>query len=515
MIFHANGKYELMKNNFRYSAWMINALIFSLPIFTFFYLQYGNKVDIQSHHRLFVVFVQLLSFAGLMMLHRRYKEIYSKLSHSVFQLLTINELFEKIRKNISAKSLIQIMLEKAMAVSNSQIGSVFKFEPENNRFCVVASKGLKGGLEDFYINVEDSLVNCIVVDKKPLLVQNMEADSRINKINNPKYGPPSFLSMPIFVKEKLFGVLNLSCKETKEAYGPYDEKIMAIITGEIGLALENTRLHAKNKKVSRGQKKNFEKTICTEELFGQKISAYKRAGRLSLLGEIVENIAQEVKNPINDIISYAEILKDRFSEQCQDVDISDRIIKKGDRVAKIVNSILSFAQCQKEECCPANIRDIICDTLSLVKSLIIKNDIKFSVDIPSDLIKVKVRRKEIQQVFLDIIDNACFALNQRFPKFSEYKFFELKSDTVEVDNRKYIRTIFHDGGIGIPETTLNNIWDPFFSTKPEGEGTGLGLAISKAIIINHGGRIWVESVENQYTKVIVDLPTYKGWEITK
>jgi two-component system NtrC family sensor kinase len=314
--------------------------------------------------------------------------------------------------------------------------------------------------------------------------------------------------MPIFVRDQVFGVLNLSCKETKAIFGPDDEKIMAIITGEIGLALENVLLNSQITNAPKAPKIRFEETVYFDDLFKKKISEYKRAGHLAVLGEMAENIAHDIKNPVGGIIGFAEILRDQFNERGQEADIPNRIIKEGDQVAKIANRLLFFTQGIKEEYCPASIKDILYSTLSFAESRIIKNDIKFSVDMPADLLMVKVRSKEIQQVFLSIISNACFALNQRFPKFSEYKFLKINSERLVIHDRTYVRTVFHDGGIGIPEAILDKIFTPFFSTKPAGEGTGLGLGVSNVIIRDHGGNIRVETVENEFTKIIVDLPAY-------
>ena len=74
-----------------------------------------------------------------------------------------------------------------------------------------------------------------------------------------------------------------------------------------------------------------------------------------------------------------------------------------------------------------------------------------------------------------------------------------------------MRVVFHDRGAGIPESALPSVFDPFFSTKPEGEGTGLGLSISYGIVQDHKGRIHYESVEGEYTKAVVDLRIDNGW----
>lgn len=235
-----------------------------------------------------------------------------------------------------------------------------------------------------------------------------------------------------------------------------------------------------------------------------------RAGHLASLGELAAGVAHEINNPINGIISYAEILKDQFTEQGEDDEIATRIIKEGDRIAAIVKNLLYFARDRKNEQNPARVKDILADALKLVESQIKKDAIKLSLDVSSDLPMIKARSQEIQQVFLNILSNARYALNQRFPKFNEDKFLQIKAETIELEGRQHVRTTFYDGGTGIPENIMDKISNPFFSNKPQGEGTGLGLSISHGLVKSHGGRLWFESIEGEYTKVKVDLPVNNG-----
>ena len=115
------------------------------------------------------------------------------------------------------------------------------------------------------------------------------------------------------------------------------------------------------------------------------------------------------------------------------------------------------------------------------------------MDVPYDLPKIKVRSQEIQQVFLNILSNARYALNQRFPGLNKDKLLEIKAEAIEINSRMHVRTSFYDRGMGIPRDIMDKISNPFFSTKPQGEGTGLGLSISHGIIKSHDGRIWFES----------------------
>lgn len=238
-----------------------------------------------------------------------------------------------------------------------------------------------------------------------------------------------------------------------------------------------------------------------------------RVGHLSSLGELAAGVAHEINNPITGIISFAEILKDQCNEQGEDDEIPASIIEEGVRVAAIVKNLLSFARDRKEEYSPVHIRDILANTLGLAERQIHKDGIKFSMDVPVDLPKIKARSQEIQQVFLNIISNARYALNRRYSGFNNEKLFEIKCETTKIEGKKHIRTTFFDTGTGIPENILDKISNPFFTTKPKGEGTGLGLSISHGIIENHGGKLRSESVEGEFTKVMIDLPVDNGREL--
>lgn len=237
-----------------------------------------------------------------------------------------------------------------------------------------------------------------------------------------------------------------------------------------------------------------------------------RAGHLASLGELAAGVAHEINNPINGIINYAEILKDRFCKKGEDEEIPGRIIKEGDRVAQIVKNLLSFSADRKDEHSTVGIKDIFSDTLGLAEKHIFKDGIKFNMDLPYDLPMIRANSNEIQQVFLNIISNARYALNQRFPEYHKDKILEIRGETVKINGREYVRITFYDSGTGIPENILDKISNPFFSTKPHGDGTGLGLSISYGIIKNHKGKLRFDSVEGKYTKVIVDLPMDKVLE---
>jgi len=195
----------------------------------------------------------------------------------------------------------------------------------------------------------------------------------------------------------------------------------------------------------------------------------QHAQRMDAIGTLAAGVAHEINNPISGIIGYAEILKDSNQKQTLENDILDRIIKEADRIAGIVKNLLSFARDRHEEKSLANIKDILSSTLGLIEKRLMKDGIQLSVNIPDGLPDINVRSHEIQQVFLNILNNAHYGLNQRSIEWNGEKFLNINCEINESEGKRFVRTAFYDNGTGIPKDILNNICDPFFSTKPPGK----------------------------------------------
>ena len=204
-------------------------------------------------------------------------------------------------------------------------------------------------------------------------------------------------------------------------------------------------------------------------------AAAMRAGQLAALGEIAGGIAHEINNPLNGIISYAEILADELGEAGEDTEIPERIIKEGDRMADIVRNLHTFTRHGKAVQGPTRVGEKLQDVIGMTKKQLQKDGIKLRLDIASDIPEIKACDWEMQQVFLDIISNARHALNQKFPEFSETKILDIQCRTVEIEGCSRVRIVFDDHGTGIPAAFMDRIFTPFFSTKPPRHRNRIGL----------------------------------------
>ncbi len=231
-----------------------------------------------------------------------------------------------------------------------------------------------------------------------------------------------------------------------------------------------------------------------------------RASHLASLGELAAGVAHEINNPINGIINYAQILVNSLERERREGEIAGRIIKEGNRVAGIVRSLLSFARERKEGKAPVSVVKILHEAITLTEAQIRKDGTHLKIHLPPDLPEIIASQQQIEQVFLNLISNARYALNKKYPGTHEDKHLEISGEKIVSDGSSYVRVTFHDKGTGIPAEIFDKVMNPFFSTKPSGEGTGLGLSISHGIVRDHGGRILIESSEGKFTTIMVHLP---------
>ena len=193
-------------------------------------------------------------------------------------MLSLKELVEVAHKSLNIDDLFELLLEKALAVSGARIGSVLRVEPEKERFRVVAKKGLDPTLEkNAFIDFKDSLLRHVLAKREPLLVKDIETDERVQKPNNPKYGTPSFLSVPLFIKDDIVAILNLSNKGTKDIFDQDDRQIVSLMINEISFALENALLYTKVRTQLKSIQEKTGALISVNEQLEQEIAERKLA----------------------------------------------------------------------------------------------------------------------------------------------------------------------------------------------------------------------------------------------
>lgn len=220
--------------------------------------------------------------------------------------------------------------------------------------------------------------------------------------------------------------------------------------------------------------------------------------RLALVGQLSANIAHELNNPLQGIVTYSHLLLEKLPcEDTSSVSSLNRIVTQANRCRDIIRGLLDFARQRKPDKTICNLNSVLQECLTLVENQALFHNIEIECEFDTSSPMIVIDPAQFQQVALNLIINAAEAMEDG-GTLSVSTRFEPENDSLAV--------MISDTGYGISEENFEKLFDPFFTTKEVGHGTGLGLAISYGIIKEHGGRIDVESEVGQGTTFTVHLP---------
>jgi two-component system, NtrC family, sensor kinase len=230
-----------------------------------------------------------------------------------------------------------------------------------------------------------------------------------------------------------------------------------------------------------------------------------QSSKMAALGKMAAGIAHEINNPLAVIGEKAGWMKDLLG--MEDVADSENFQELSDAVNKIeyhvvraktvTHRLLGFARRMEPMAEKININEILDESIEFLKNEARYRNIEIQANYVPDLPLTTTDPAQLQQVFLNIINNAIDAIG---------KDGQITITTRAITKNNEISVEIGDNGPGIPKEVLQKIFDPFFSTKEVGKGTGLGLSISYSIIEKLGGRIIVASEEGQGTTFTIYLP---------
>jgi two-component system NtrC family sensor kinase len=228
--------------------------------------------------------------------------------------------------------------------------------------------------------------------------------------------------------------------------------------------------------------------------------------KLASIGELAAGIAHEINNPVAIMVEEAGWIQDLISEGIEkdgNPEEFKRALKQietqGHRCKGITHKLLSFARKTDSRVETLKVNEFIAEVTDLLAQQLKYANIAVEVQSQPDLPPIQASATEIQQVLMNILQNAVYAMEKTGGKIII---------TTRADGEQLFISI-HDNGPGIPESNLGLIFDPFFTTKPVGKGTGLGLSICYGIIHKMGGRIDVKSRVGEGTTFTIVLPQGK------
>ncbi|NVM22790.1 MAG: PAS domain S-box protein [Desulfobacterales bacterium] len=217
-----------------------------------------------------------------------------------------------------------------------------------------------------------------------------------------------------------------------------------------------------------------------KKLEGQLVNTEK----LASIGTLAAGVAHELNNPLGIILGFTDLILEKLDKGSQDYLDLKTIERHSLHCKEVVENLLSFARQEEGVCEYCDINEAINSIINVVRHSLEMKNIELRPDLAPELPKAKGDSRQMQQVFLNLINNAVAAMK-------DGGILEIKTATGA--GRRKVRVTVRDNGDGIREEHLENIFDPFFTTKGEGEGTGLGLFVSHGIVTKYEGTIECQS----------------------
>jgi signal transduction histidine kinase len=434
----------------------------------------------------------------------------------------LSEIGRDITANLTIEQIIDTVYKNVNSLLDATIFGIAVYDEDNRKlvFPATMERGLR--LDSFSIDIDDEnrpAVWCFK-NQKEILINNYrdEYSKYIKELKNPLQGdnPESMLYLPLNYKYKHIGVITAQ-SFVKNAYSAYHLNILSNLASYIAIALDNADAYRQLNDTIEKLNTALDNLKSTQE----KLIVQQK---LASLGQLTAGIAHEIKNPLNFVNNFAQLSKELLDELREELTsnkdsnveelisgLQQNIIKineHGSRANRIVNSMLQHSRGKSGERIVSDINAILDEDLNLAYHGFRARDTSFNVTIEkefdSSLEKVLIVPQDVSRVFLNIINNAFYETHKK--KKGDGNFSPVLKVTTRNDGNS-VEVRIKDNGNGIPEEIRDNLFNPFFTTKPAGEGTGLGLSLSYDIIVKgHKGDIKYNSCIGEFTEFIITLP---------
>lgn len=327
---------------------------------------------------------------------------------------------------------------------------------------------------------------CIVArtvrEQNSFNVAQLDEGNIISQELTEKVGLSAFASVPLLASGKVVGVIIVDNYFNKRPITDEDIRFLTMFANQAGLAIGNSLLYSDLNEVHLELKETHERLLQSE--------------KLAALGEMAANVAHEIRNPLTSLGGFARRLYKRLEGHAEKK-YAEIMVKEVERLERLLTDVLFLSKQSAATFKSQNINKIIDSILLQLRDELKAKDVELIKDLTEYLPNMHCDSQQLKQVFLNLFTNAVQAMQ-------EGGTLTIATYLVTEDEAPYVTISVTDTGGGIPETSLPNIFNPFFTTKDT--GTGLGLSITHRIVAHHHGEIEVINRPGEGATFIVKLP---------
>jgi two-component system NtrC family sensor kinase len=291
--------------------------------------------------------------------------------------------------------------------------------------------------------------------------------------------------VPVVEDDALGAVILVGEKRSGEAFSGEELALLEAVAANAGIALRNARLYD-----------DLRRRIEDVQAAHQQLS---QSAKLAAIGELAASVAHEVNNPLMVTLAHADRLRRGIPAGSPLLARIDAIEEQTQRAARILRRLLDFARRREPALAALDLREVIEHALELVGARLAASGIVAQNESVGELPPVMGDRDQLTQVFVNLFNNALDAM-------PDGGTLRVRSERRAADGIPCATAVVSDTGVGMGVEELRHIFQPFYTTKPEGKGTGLGLSVSLGIVRRHEGTMEVTSERGKGTAFVVSLP---------
>ncbi len=279
----------------------------------------------------------------------------------------------------------------------------------------------------------------------------------------------------LWSQDRLMGMILVGCRQAR-SFSAAEMNLFAAVGNQIATSIDKSVLLDQTREAYETLRHTQEQLLQSE--------------KMAAVGQLISGVAHELNNPLTAILGYSQLLQSREFPEDRRFDYVDKLVKQAQRTHRIVQNLLSFARQHKPERTAVHVNKIVEDTLILREYDMQLANVLIHRELDANLPDTAGDSHQLQQVFLNILNNAVDAVSEKNQGIGEIWIRTRRiGDRISVD--------FANNGP--PVQNPHRIFDPFYTTKPVGKGTGLGLSICYGIVKEHGGEIQVRNLPRGVT----------------
>jgi two-component system NtrC family sensor kinase len=399
------------------------------------------------------------------------------------ELLVLNSIANTLTESLDLSDSLHRTLRQLSELFSLDASSLYLLDANNEVLRRVATVGHRSELSRHFppTKVQPELLQHIKAVHATFLSTNGLPLPEVFKDMQRQEQIASAHVVMLWSKDRVIGGLVVGSRSPRD-FSPADVNLLIAVGSQISSAIERSLLYDQTRQAYDDLRRTQEQLLHSE--------------KMAAVGQLISGVAHELNNPLTAILGYSQLLTSSAQIGPQGLEYSEKLYKQAQRTHRIVQNLLSFARQHKPERIPVRLNQVLDDTLALRDYDLRMSNIKLHLDLAEDLPLAAADPHQLQQVFLNLVNNAVDAILEASPQGELWVRTAKQADKFVIE--------FVDSGPGVKDPS--KVFDPFYTTKPVGKGTGLGLSICYGIITEHGGQIRVSNLPPRGACFTIELP---------